>query len=184
MNLRALALLAACLISIALAGCGDSAGNTPTADASNASAGKANALTGHKLVGAWEGAIEIDEQKITQILQDQAEEIDPAEAIAMLQSVAMSIDFHDDGTMLLSGTMNTPGGPDQTTGSGRWELVSENGQAITIRSIEDGQQGEEIELQFVDRDTFTMAPPPPTPPIGLMRFHRVAHVAHAGSATK
>ena len=182
MKLRALALLGVCVISITAAGCGDSAGSSTASANSAAPASQTKSLAGHKLVGAWEGAIEIDEQKVIQSLQDKNVGFDPEEAIAILNSIAMAIDFHDDGTMRLAGTMNTPNGPEESSGQGRWELVSENGKQVTIRSIEEGREGQEIELIFVDQDTFTMAPPPPNPNVGLMRFHRVAHVAHADGA--
>ena len=122
MKMQALALLGACVVSIATAGCGDSAADNTASTAQATPVNQSRPLAGHKLVGAWQGVIEIDEQKVIESVRQNSSDLDPAEVIATLKSMAMTIDFHDDGTMALSATMTTPGGQEKNNGNGSQDV--------------------------------------------------------------
>jgi hypothetical protein len=114
-----------------------------------------------RLPGKWQGQMIVYEEELQGKL--------PAEKIAELAAMKMDFEFRPDGTMSLSGV-------DQGrayTGAGRWELVKQEGDLLTIKSTEDGNPPKDINIEFDGQDTFFIPLKTEVAELGAMRFTRL-----------
>jgi hypothetical protein len=79
------------------------------------------------------------------------------------------MEFHPDGSLLLTGVA----GDKPYTSRNQWELVREDGQEITIKSIEPSGQEKEIVLVFEGDDVFLLPMKTEVAELGAMRFERL-----------
>ena len=139
-------LLALSALYVGLAGCGGSA--PPQAV--------------ERLPGLWHGEMIVYEDSVQGRL--------PPEKIAELTQMQMDFEFRPDGTMALSG-MNE--GKAYTT-EGRWSMVKQEGNLLTIQSTEQGQQAaKDINIEFDGSDTFYIPLETEVAELGAMRFTRM-----------
>jgi hypothetical protein len=92
-----------------------------------------------------------------------------AEELARLEGLEMGMEFHPDGSLLLTGVA----GDKPYTSRNQWELVREDGQEITIKSIEPSGQEKEIVLVFEGDDVFLLPMKTEVAELGAMRFERL-----------
>jgi hypothetical protein len=97
------------------------------------------------------------------------------DAITSLQAMRMEMDFRQDGTLMLAGENH--GKPYESRAS--WELVSEDGEKMTLRSVEKtalpGAEPQEktIDIRFDGHDSFTMPLQTEVAELGSLRFSRL-----------
>ena len=82
-----------------------------------------------QLVGRWQGTMRVNEDVLRAAVSPERVEA----AMISLQAMRMQMDFRQDGTLLAG---ENQGKPYQSQAS--WELVSQEGSKITLRSIEQG----------------------------------------------
>ena len=158
---RMLALVAG-FVFAGLVGCGGDAEKTTSVDANNASASAEVQLLPlvQRLPGDWAGVMVIDEEGVKGL---------PADKIEALKAMEMGVSFSPQGEMILSGYNN--GQPYESKGA--WQLVKENGDELTLRSIEaDGTQ-KDIVLMFNGNDRFLMPLKTEVANLGAMQFERM-----------
>jgi hypothetical protein len=81
----------------------------------------------------------------------------------------MGFEFSADGTMVLSGQNN---GQAYST-QGRWEVVKQEGDLLTIKSVEQGGQTKDVNIEFDGKDTFYVPLKTEIAELGAMRFTRL-----------
>jgi hypothetical protein len=114
-----------------------------------------------RLPGKWHGEMIVYEDAVQGKL--------PAEKIAELQAMKMDFEFHPDGTMALSGAHK---GQAYTT-QGQWQMVKQEGDLLTIKSIEEGGGAKDIHIEFDGTDTFFVPLQTEVAELGAMRFTRL-----------
>lgn len=122
-----------------------------------------------RLPGRWHGEMIVYQESF----QDEF----PPEALAELAKMQMDFEFRPDGTMAASGVHQ---GQAYTT-EGRWQMVKQEGELLTIQSVEQSGQAKDINIEFEGQDTFYVplhAAPPGQPEaevaeLGAMRFTRL-----------
>jgi hypothetical protein len=91
------------------------------------------------------------------------------ENIEALRKMQMGIAFGADGKMVLSGDNN--GVP--YASEGKWELVKDEGEQLTLKSIETSGEQKDIVLMFEGADVFYMPLKTEVANLGAMRFERM-----------
>lgn len=153
------------LVVAGLVGCGGSASPTATAPASNAtSATSAPTVPAvpllKRLPGQWSGQMVVDEEGVQGM---------PEDRVAGLRQMKMGIAFDAQGKMVLSGVNG--GQPYESQGS--WELISEAGEELTLKSVESDGQQKDIVLMFEGNDIFYMPLKTEVANLGAMKFERM-----------
>jgi hypothetical protein len=150
MDVKTLVWLAAALAAGWLfSGCGTSGAGPGASKAANVPRSAAE-----RIAGAWQGTMLIDDEAVAGKLT--------AEELARLEGLEM-------GTLLLTGVA----GDKPYTSRNQWELVREDGQEITIKSIEPSGQEKEIVLVFEGDDVFLLPMKTEVAELGAMRFERL-----------
>lgn len=137
--------LPALVIAAGLVGCGSS---TPPAAVD-------------RLPGKWHGEMIVYDD----IVQGKL----PPEKIAELSQMQMDFEFRTDGSMALSGAHQ---GQAYTT-EGRWQMVKQKGDLLTIKSIEQSGGEKDINIEFDGTDTFFVPLKTEVAELGAMRFTRL-----------
>jgi hypothetical protein len=149
-----------------LAGCGSKTSPPPLATTE-----KSSAQPVERLIGRWQGTMHVNEEAVRAALP--ADKVESA--ITSLQAMRMEMDFRQDGTLFLAGENH--GTPYESRAS--WELVSEDGDKITLRSVEKtalpGAEPQEktIDIRFEGEDSFTMPLQTEVAELGSLRFSRL-----------
>jgi hypothetical protein len=149
-----------------LAGCGSKTSNAPVATTLESSAKPTD-----RLIGRWQGTMQVNEEAVRAAIP--ADKVEAA--ITSLQAMRMEMDFRQDGTLLLAGENH--GKPYESQAS--WELVSEDGEKMTLRSVEKtalpGAEPQEktIDIRFDGQDSFTMPLQTEVAELGSLRFSRL-----------
>jgi hypothetical protein len=157
MDVKTLVWLAAALAAGWLfSGCGTSGAGPGASKAANVPRSAAE-----RIAGAWQGTMLIDDEAVAGKLT--------AEELARLEGLEMGMEFHPDGSLLLTGVA----GDKPYTSRNQWELVREDGQEITIKSIEPSGQEKEIVLVFEGDDVFLLPMKTEVAELGAMRFERL-----------
>jgi hypothetical protein len=141
-----LQLAAVALLAAGLVGCGSS---------SAAPAVK-------RLPGKWQGAMVVYEDVV-------ADKLSP-EQIDALKQQQMGLEFTSDGSMVTSGAV---GGQAQSN-AGRWQVVSEEGDLLSIETEEQGGKKAQVNIEFDGGDTFYI-------PLHIQLKPEVAEVAEVGA---
>jgi len=148
--LKVVTVLSAMALAAGLVGCGSS--KLPPA--------------AQRLSGKWRGEMIVYEETQAKM---------PAEQIAALSQLQYDFEFRPDGSMVLSGS--TAGQAFST--QGRWEKTKEDGDLLTIKSIEESGTQKDIQIEFDGSDIFYVplnAKPSPAAEVaelGAMRFTRM-----------
>lgn len=114
-----------------------------------------------RLPGKWHGEMIVFEDAVQGKL--------PPEKIAELQAMQMDFEFRPDGSMALSGAHK---GQAYTT-QGQWQMVKQDGDLLTIKSIEEGGGAKDINIEFDGSDTFFVPLQTEVAELGAMRFTRM-----------
>jgi hypothetical protein len=114
-----------------------------------------------RLPGRWIGQMIVYEDVVEGKL--------PPDKIAQLSQMQMGFEFSADGTMVLSGQNN---GQAYST-QGRWEVVKQEGDLLTIKSVEQGGQTKDVNIEFDGKDTFYVPLKTEIAELGAMRFTRL-----------
>ena len=146
--------LGSCLA--ALVGCGGE-GSTAT---SEPAAVVDSRPPGERLAGQWVGALVVDEEGVKGLAPEQ---------IAAAQQARLGIAFGADGTMVEwdAASAQSPEVP------GSWQLVSHEGDNITIKSTSAGGKQKDIVIMFESPDSFLMPLKTEVANLGAMRFERM-----------
>ena len=144
-----------------------------TAGASSAHGSQANAeeQAPHRLIGQWQGALEIDQQAVTKLFQDAGREDQLETALDAYRNMEMTMGFEEDGKMTMSIKIDKNESPEQ--GSGTWELIRDEGHLSIVKSMEEGSTEQEIEMAFKDPDHFQMLPKGPFRNAAVIKFSRI-----------
>jgi hypothetical protein len=119
-----------------------------------------------RLPGKWHGEM---------IVYDETQGKLPPEKISELSNMQWDFDFRTDGSMALSGVNS---GTAFTT-EGQWQTLKQEGDLLTIKSIEQSGTHKDINIEFDGRDTFYIpvngrpAPEAEVAELGAMRFTRL-----------
>src|SRR5262245_6149204 len=114
-----------------------------------------------RLPGSWHGQMIVYEEEVQGKL--------PPEKIAALSQMQMDFQFQPDGAMTLSGV-------DQGrayTNAGRWEVLKQDGDLLTIKSTEQSGAIKDINIEFDGSDTFFIPVKTEVAELGAMRFTRM-----------
>jgi hypothetical protein len=114
-----------------------------------------------RLPGKWHGQMIVYDEQVQGKL--------PQDKIDSLSQMQMDFEFHPDGAMALS---SVDQGRAYTT-AGRWELVKQDGDLLTIKSTEEGQKAKDINIEFDGADTFYIPLQTEVAELGAMRFTRM-----------
>jgi hypothetical protein len=113
-----------------------------------------------RLPGKWHGQMIVYEDAVQGKLTPQQ--------IDKLSQMQLGLEFAAAGTMVTSGEINGQA----YSKPGRWELVSEEGELLSIHTIEDGGEPERVNIEFDGSDTFYI-PLKTEVAEGAMRFTRL-----------
>jgi len=114
-----------------------------------------------RLPGKWQGQMIVYEETV-------AGKLTP-EQISQLSQQQMGLEFAADGSMVTSAEINGQA----TASSGRWELVSQQGDLLTIKSTEQTGRTKDINIEFDGADTFYIPLTTEVAELGAMRFTRM-----------
>jgi hypothetical protein len=114
-----------------------------------------------RLPGKWQGQMIVYEDAV-------AGKLTPEE-IAQLSQMRMGLDFAADGTMVTSGEVQGRA----FSNPGRWQMVSEEGDLLTIQSTEEGGESKDVNIEFDGTDTFYVPLKTEVAELGAMRFERM-----------
>ena len=114
-----------------------------------------------RLPGKWHGEMIVYEEAVQGVL--------PPEKIAELEQMQMDFEFRADGTMALSGAHQ---GQAYTT-QGQWQMIKQEGDLLTIQSVEEGGGAKDINIEFDGADTFFVPLQTEVAELGAMRFTRL-----------
>lgn len=127
-----------------------------------------------RLVGKWRGQVELNEEAVTKELAKTGDDSNARLVFEALESMEVDIEFQADGKLNMSAAAQTPAGADKQSVSGKWQVVSQEGDNITIKSIYEGeQQAEQIDIHLESDDAFSTRPPGPNREIGVLRMRRL-----------
>lgn len=135
---------------VCLAGCG----GTAQPEAANQVAPAIDVA----IEGTWQGQMIVNAAAA-------ADKLDAAK-IESLKAMTMQMTFRDNGTLELAS-----GG--QQPSENRWDLVGVEGNKLTIKSIEKDGQEKNIDLFFIDSNSFDIPLTTEVAELGAMRFTRV-----------
>jgi hypothetical protein len=114
-----------------------------------------------RLPGKWNGKVILSHETIGNSLS-------PAH-IAELEKMQMGIEFTKDGQMILSGANgNVP-----YRSQGKWQLLGQDGDVLTIKSIESDGTQKDVVIVFDGQDKFSMPLKTEVANIGAMEFERL-----------
>ena len=139
--------------SLALVGC-----NKP-ADGESSEEGGAEGDETQTLVGTWEA----DMSTFEMAALDAMPEADRTQVMAMLATGVMRLTNNDDGSY--SSFNRNPMNGEEYTETGTWEVLSTEGDLVTVRTTEENdtrgpeevdEEPEEVQLRIVDEDTLMM----------------------------
>ncbi len=111
-----------------------------------------------KLIGTWVAKVQVDEAKLKDMLGDM--DLDQKQFDAILEQVkskyekiTISLTFNADGTTTahIGGVGEHGKGP-----GGRWEIVEEKGQTVTVKSSSKGKKEVTMTLKFDDDGRFAV----------------------------
>ncbi len=114
-----------------------------------------------RLPGKWQGQMIVYEDTVQGKLSP--------EQIAALSQQQLGLEFAADGSMVTSAEVNGQA----TTSAGRWELVTQAGDLLTIKSSEEGGQAKDVNIEFDGADTFYIPLKTEVAELGAMRFTRM-----------
>jgi hypothetical protein len=140
-----LQLAAVALLAAGVVGCGSSA--SPPAV--------------KRLPGKWQGAMIVYEDVVADKLN--------TEQIEALKQQQMGLEFAPDGTMVTSGAVNGQA----FSNPGRWHVVSEEGELLSIETAEQGGKKSQVNIEFDGGDTFYIPLHTEVAELGAMKFTRV-----------
>jgi hypothetical protein len=143
---RMVTLVYAAALAAGIIGCGGSA-SLPAAS--------------QRLPGKWHGQMIVYEEEVQGKLSP--------EQIADLAQKKLGLEFDADGTMITSGEVQGK----SFSNPGRWEVVSQEGDLLTIKSTEDGGQVKDVNIEFDGADTFFIPLKTEVAELGAMRFERL-----------
>ncbi|MCI0361936.1 MAG: hypothetical protein L0211_25925 [Planctomycetaceae bacterium] len=132
------------LVAAGLVGCG---GSLPPA--------------AERLPGKWQGQMIVYEETV-------AGRLTP-EQISELSQKQMGLEFAADGSMITSADVNGQ----SSASSGRWEVVTQQGDLITIKSTEQGGKSKDVNIEFDGADTFYIPLKTEVAELGAMKFTRM-----------
>ena len=127
----------------------------------------------HRLIGEWQGQLEVDQKAVTELFQREGQEDRLAEALKVYQNMQMTMGFKEDGGMTMSIKIDTDDASEENSGSGTWKLVRDDGNKSIVKSQEEGSAPQEIELSFEDTDHFEMLPKGPFRNAAVLKFSRI-----------
>lgn len=113
-----------------------------------------------RLPGKWHGEM---------IVYEETQATLPPDKIAALSQMRMDFEFAADGSMALSGVDQ---GRAYTT-AGRWQVVKQEGDLLTINSQEQTGGAKDINIEFDGADTFFIPLKTEVAELGAMRFTRM-----------
>lgn len=148
------------LVIAGLVGCGGSSASTADATAAASAENTKPLPLLERLPGDWAGVMIIDKEGTKDLLP---------ENIKALEEMEMGITFTPQGEMILSGLNN--GQPYESHGA--WQLVKEEGENLTLRSIESDGKQKDIVLMFDGNDRFLMPLKTEVANLGAMQFERM-----------
>jgi len=122
-----------------------------------------------KLVGKWKASSDLNEQAVQLMLKDAGndpQKLQIANAtIQAYRATTMDIEFKGDGTMISQGEIGEI--------AGTWQVVQEQGNAVTIVTEEGDKGAQEIELSLENKNSFHVKLAGPVADFGVMRFKRI-----------
>lgn len=147
-------LLLVCTLSAGLTACG---GKTDDDGEGSKKSAK------ERLVGKWEATLKLDEERMKKMLSEQgvpAAMLDAALEEAKKQSGGdagkISLTVNADGTS--EAVMYEPGNPEPDKNPGKWEVVSEDGDNVTLKITDDADgESQEVKIKFDGNDSFTFS---------------------------
>ena len=113
-----------------------------------------------RLPGKWQGQMIVYEDSVQGKLSP--------EQISQLAQQQMSLQFAADGQMVTSAPVN--GQSSQV--DGRWELVTQEGDMLTIKTTEPSGKAKDVNIEFDGSDTFYIPLKTEVAELGAMRFTR------------
>jgi hypothetical protein len=114
-----------------------------------------------RLPGKWHGQMIVYEEEVQGKLSP--------EQIADLAQKKLDLEFAADGTMITSGEVQGQ----SFSKPGRWELVSQEGDLLAIKSTEAGGQTKDVNIEFDGADRFFIPLKTEVAELGAMRFERL-----------
>jgi hypothetical protein len=114
-----------------------------------------------RLPGKWQGQMIVYEDAVQGKLSP--------EQIADLAQKKLGLDFAADGSMVTSGEVQGQ----SFSKPGRWEVVTQEGDLLTIKSVEEGGQAKDVNIEFDGADTFFIPLKTEVAELGAMRFERL-----------
>jgi hypothetical protein len=117
-------------------------------------------VASQRLPGKWHGEM---------IVYEETQATLPPDKIAALSQMKMDFEFVADGSMSLSGVDQ---GRAYTT-AGRWQVVKQEGDLLTINSQEQAGGAKDINIEFDGADTFFIPLKTEVAELGAMRFTRM-----------
>jgi hypothetical protein len=115
-----------------------------------------------RLPGKWQGAMIVYEDVV-------AGKLGP-EQIEALKQQQMGLEFAPDGTMVTSGAV----GGQAHSNAGRWQVVSEDGDLLSIQTEEQGGKKAQVNIEFDGGDSFYI-------PLHVQLAPEVAEVTEVGA---
>ena len=127
-----------------------------------------------RLVGKWKGKVEINEQAVADELAKTGDADSAKQVFEALETMEVDIEFKADGKLSMSAEAQTPAGADTQSISGKWQVIADDGDEITIESLYDGEEeAEKIDIKLEGDDAFSTRPPGPNHEIGVLRMKRM-----------
>lgn len=114
-----------------------------------------------RLPGKWQGQMIVYEDTVQGKLTP--------EQIDALSRQRLGLEFATDGSMVTSAEVNGQ----STNTAGRWELVTQEGDLLTIKSTEDTGQTKDVNIEFDGENTFYIPLKTEVAELGAMRFTRM-----------
>jgi hypothetical protein len=115
-----------------------------------------------RLPGKWHGEMIVYEEEVAGKL--------PPEKIEKLARMQWDFEFNSDGSMVLA-AMNDEGRAERS--DGRWEIVKQDGDLLTIKSTEQTGKQKNINCEFDGTDIWYMPVKTEVAELGAMRFTRM-----------
>jgi hypothetical protein len=154
----ALSFLATMAMAVSLTGCGNSKPPAASIEAPPLQTAE------EWLTGGWNGTVEIDEQAInrTQAITD--------EHVNGIKAAKMQFYFQPKNQVAISVSVPTPKGPVARNAMANWKVTAASEKNIKLRIKHKNQPIEEVVIDVIDDNTFTM---PASEHFGRVRFVRI-----------
>lgn len=114
-----------------------------------------------RLPGKWYGKMVVHHESVGAALT-------PAQ-VAELEKMEMGIEFTKTGEMVLSGVNNNV----PYKSAGKWQFIGQEGDILTIKSIESDGNQKDVVIVFEGEDEFSMPLKTEVANIGAMKFARL-----------